>query len=95
MANQGTMIMRALSLAAGATGTMNFGQAVSQVKMRNGGSKAAFWAVGAVAPTPSVGDGRSQIAAGQLVEIGDTIVEKISVAMPGTDATSIEAIGIV
>jgi len=95
MANRGTMIMRALNLGAGATGTMDFAQSVSQVKMRNGGSSAAYWATGATPPTPSVGDGRNQIAAGQSITIQQSDVQKISVAMAGTDATVVEAIGIV
>ena len=95
MANRGVMIMRALNLTAGGTGTMDFGQSVSQVRMRNGGLKAAYWATGATPPTPSVGDGRNQITANEAITIKQADVQKISVAMAGTDATVIEAIGIV
>ena len=54
MSASGVPIMKYLA----AQGTIDFGQAVSYVWVRNSGTDSAFMAEGATPPTPSAGDGR-------------------------------------
>jgi len=93
MVGSGTPILKGLALGAGATGTIDFGQMIGYARVTNNGNASVFMAVGAVPPTPSVGDGRVKIMPGYYVELNGIAVQKFSFAMAGTDATNVDAVG--
>ena len=87
MSASGVPIMKYLA----AAGTINFGQAVGYVWIRNSGPDSAFMAEGATPPTPSVGDGRTEVKADQPIELNQVSLSKLSFSTTGTIA--VEAIG--
>jgi hypothetical protein len=90
MADPASLILTGVSVGAGGTGTLDFGQPCGFVWVRNGGSKTVYIATGATPPTPSVGDGRYGLLANERREFYGTATQKISYAMAGTDTTVLE-----
>jgi hypothetical protein len=88
MSASGVPIMKYLA----AQGTIDFGQAVSYVWVRNSGTDSAFMAEGATPPTPSAGDGRVEVESGGApIELKQVSISKLSFSTTGSIV--IEAIG--
>jgi hypothetical protein len=94
MGASATPIMKYLNLAAGATGTIDFGQNVGWIHVRNGGTKTVFMAVGDTPPTPSNGDGRIAIGPDQPLKMGNISLAKLSFAMAALEAAYVEVVGV-
>jgi hypothetical protein len=85
--------MKYLSLAAGATGTISFGQAVGYFYVRNIGPDSAWMAIGATPPTPSAGDGRIEVTKDVPVDMASVSLMQLSFACAALESAEIEAIG--
>jgi hypothetical protein len=94
MSASGTPIFKNLSLGAGATGTIDFGQMVGYIYVRSIGPNTAYMTTGGTPPTPSEGDGRIGVVAQRPIEMHNTAVAELSFAMAGGESAEIEAVGI-
>jgi len=94
MSASGTPIFKYLSLGAGGTGTIAFGQMVGQVYVRNVGPNTAYMTDGTTPPTPSEGDGRIGVLPTRPVEMKKVAISDLSFAMAGGESAEIEAVGV-
>jgi hypothetical protein len=93
MSASGTPIMKYLSVGAGGTGTISFGQEIGYVYVRSIGPDTVFMAVGGTPPTPSAGDGRVEVLETQPIEMDQISLSQLSFACAALKSAVVEAIG--
>lgn len=93
MSASGIPIIKALTLASEETGTIDFGQVISYVCIRNSGANTTYMAVGDTAPPASVGNGRVALLMNQPLVMDGVALQELSFSQASGESAVIEAIG--
>jgi hypothetical protein len=90
MADPNSLILRGVTIGAGGSGYLDWGQACAFLWVRNGGTKTVYITTGAVPPTASPGTGRYGLLPNEVKVFFGTAIQQIAYAMAGTDSTILE-----